>query len=153
MNMPNIPPIWAAIINGKRRTRIVALIRKTGDVNEASAANATMINRKLLVIEASTAAVPSTMPPTIPIVCPILEGNLAPASRNSSITSSIMSTSTNGGKGTLILEEMIVGKKIFDIPCPWYVITATYNGVAKMENTTDVIRISLNTEPMIQGRK
>lgn len=42
------PHIWAAIINGKRRTRIVALIRKTGVVNEASADNATMISKNCL---------------------------------------------------------------------------------------------------------
>lgn len=56
-------------------------------VKEAKADNATMNSKILLVRAAWTAAVPSTMPPTMPIVCPAFVGNLAPASRSRSIVS------------------------------------------------------------------
>src|SRR5699024_1653258 len=43
---------------------------------------------------------PITNPPTIPIVCPMVVGNRAPASRNNSMVIVINSASTNGGNGT-----------------------------------------------------
>ena len=59
----------------------------------------------LLVSAASTAACPRMIPPTIPSVCPIRFGSLAPASRKNSIVVSRNMASTKGN-GTFCLDEI-----------------------------------------------
>ncbi|MNP50083.1 hypothetical protein D3C76_1443210 [compost metagenome] len=76
---------------------------------------ATAMIRMLLVNPASTAAVPITIPPTIPIVCPILEGRRAPASRSSSKVVSINKASRTGGKGTRLRDSDIEASKFCGI--------------------------------------
>ncbi len=75
-------------------------------MKEAKALKATMIINILLVMPACTAAVPITIPPTIPLVWPTLVGNLAPASLSSSIISSNSKASIIGGKGTNALDSL-----------------------------------------------
>ncbi len=79
---PNAP---AKMMRGNRNIRIVEDIFTVGVVKEASADNATAINKMVLVKAASTDACPITIPPTIPIVWPTLVGKRAPASRSNSI--------------------------------------------------------------------
>lgn len=79
---PNAP---AKMMSGNRNIRMVEDIFTVGVVKDASADNATAINKIVLVKAASTDACPITIPPTIPIVWPTLVGKRAPASRSNSI--------------------------------------------------------------------
>ncbi len=88
-----------------RTNRLALLIKKIGGRKDNSAEVATNTIRIFLSSPACTAAVPMTIPPTIPIVCPTLAGIREPASRNTSTISSINNTSMRGGKGTLLLDS------------------------------------------------
>lgn len=94
---PNPPNAPAKTMSGNRSNRIVEDIFTVGVVKDASADNATAINKIVLVKAASTDACPITIPPTIPIVCPTFVGNRAPASRSNSIVISKNRASKTGG--------------------------------------------------------
>ena len=75
--------------------------------NEDIPVIATTIIKIGLTIPALTAASPKIKAPTIPMVGPIGEGTLKPASLISSKENSNNSISTIIGKGTLLLEDSI----------------------------------------------
>ena len=79
---------------------------------EAIPVIATIIIKIGLTIPALTAACPKTKAPTIPMVGPIGEGTLKPASRINSKEISIIKISTIIGKGTLALEAKIEYSKL-----------------------------------------
>ena len=85
---------------------------KSGIAKEAIPVIATIIIRIGLTIPALTAACPNTNAPTIPIVGPIGEGTLKPASRINSKEISISSISAIIGKGTLALDAKIEYKRL-----------------------------------------
>lgn len=113
--MPRFPQKVAIKIIGNLKNLIVFDILYIGVAKDANADKATIMIKMLLVKAASTAAWPITIPPTMPKVCPIFVGNLAPASRRNSIVISKKSTSRTGGKGTLFLEKMRGPNKSFGI--------------------------------------
>lgn len=102
--IPKNPHMDARIIKKNRVILKDAVIMICGTTKDDMADTETTIIRTLLVKPASTAAVPITIPPTMPIVCPILEGSLAPASLNNSIIPSIINASITGLNGTLLLD-------------------------------------------------
>ncbi|MNG24940.1 hypothetical protein D3C84_1097200 [compost metagenome] len=76
------------------------------------AATAVMATTTIIVFEirpARTTASPITSPPTMLMVCPILDGSRTPASRISSIVNSITSASIKGGNGIFLI-ELITGR-------------------------------------------
>ena len=86
--------------------------RKIRDRKDAIPVIATIIINIGLTIPALTAACPSTSAPTIPIVDPIAEGTLSPASRINSKANSISKTSAIIGKGTFAREANIENKRL-----------------------------------------
>ena len=87
---------------------------------------ATIIIKIGLTILALTAACPNTRAPTIPIVGPIGEGTLRPASRISSKEISITKISKIIGKGTFSREAKIENSNSVGSNSWWQVATAPY---------------------------
>ena len=80
-----------------------------------------------LTIPALTAAWPRTMAPTIPIVGPIGDGTLSPASLIISNEISIIKISKIIGNGTFCLEDKIEYNNSVGIISLWKLVIAIYN--------------------------
>ena len=122
----------------------VKLKEKSGILNEQIAVSATIIIKTGLTKFALTAASPKISPPTIPIVGPIGEGTLKPASRISSNAISIKSISKIVGNGTVSRAASIVNNNSVGNNSWWYDVIATYNPGKNIAKKAAIKRINFS---------
>ena len=111
----------------KRKKRKWNPNEKSGIANEAIPVMATIIINIGLTILALTAACPKTNAPTIPMVGPIGDGTLKPASLINSKDISIIIISKITGNGTVSLASNIEYKSSVGSISWWKLVTATYS--------------------------
>lgn len=123
---PKNPDIYAKAINKNLDILKWKPNEKSGIAKEAIPVIAIIIIKIGLTMFALTAAWPRTNAPTIPIVGPIGEGTLRPASRMSSKEISISNSSNIIGKGTFCLDATIENSSSVGISSWWKFVTPTH---------------------------
>ena len=123
---PKNPDIYAKAINKNLEILKWNPNEKSGIAKEAIPVIAIIIIKIGLTILALTAAWPRTKAPTIPMVGPIGEGTLRPASRISSKDISISNSSNIIGNGTFCLDATIENKSSVGISSWWKFVTPTH---------------------------
>lgn len=103
IEIPKKPAIYPSRINTNLKKRKWNPNEKSGIANDAIPVNATIIINIGLTMFALTAACPKTRAPTIPMVGPIGDGTLKPASLISSNDTSMIIISNITGNGTISL--------------------------------------------------
>ena len=122
--IPRNPAVNPRAININLKTLKWNPKEKSGIAKEEIPVIATTIIRIGLTIPALTAASPKIKAPTIPIVEPIGEGTLKPASLISSKENSISKSSKSIGKGTFSLADNIEKSSSVGKISWWKLVTA-----------------------------
>lgn len=142
--IPKNPAKYAKKMYMNLHNLTVKLNEKSGILNEQIAVIDIIIIKTGLTKFALTAASPSIIPPTIPIVGPIGDGTLIPASRINSNETSINKISNIVGNGTVSRAASMVKSNSVGNSSWWYEVTATYiPGKNKAKNTA-IILINFN---------
>ena len=122
---PNSPAMLAQTASKKRHSRMASDRSFPGRAYPQIPAMATATRAAGETSRASTAALPTTSPPMMEIVCPMDWGRLMPASCSSSKAISNPRTSNTVAKGTAFLLSMIDCSSASGIISGWNVVIAT----------------------------